>query len=141
MDGMLRSRLAELLIVGATGFLVAGAADDGGRRWKVEDFDAVISVGLEGYRDFENGLLAFSRASCAKCHRLGEAGEEEGADLAGVEEQLGPRDLLEAILDPRHLEAAAVEATSVDTLDEEDMLDLVAYVLSGGRAEHPFFQR
>jgi len=169
------------------------------KHWVVEDFDAVIFVGLEGYRDFENGRRRFSDASCVKCHRLAGEGPAGAVapDLAKVGETFTPRDLLAAILAPsenvreahrvRHFELkdgrtiegivatetgtsrrivrdprepdrvetvplAAVRAEKVsaisampagllDSFREEDILDLLAYLLSGGDEADAMFRK
>jgi putative heme-binding domain-containing protein len=169
------------------------------KHWVVEDFDAVIFVGLEGYRDFENGRRRFSDATCVKCHRFAGEGPSGAVapDLVKVGETFTPRDLLAAILAPseiigmahqvRHLELkdgrtiagivatatgtsrrivpdprepdrgetvplAAVRAEKVsaisampagllDTFREEDILDLLAFLLSGGDRADPMFRK
>lgn len=167
------------------------------RQWAVVDFDQVIAVGLEGYRDFENGRRGFSEASCIKCHRF--AGEGPLAantpDLAKAAGSLSPGELLEAIISPslviarsdvvqifelaegKLIEGRIVEESEthylispdprdpgqivkvlkstvisrrssptsamptglLDSLHEEDVLDLLAYLLSGGNKESPLF--
>lgn len=169
------------------------------KHWTVEDFDAVIFVGLEGYRDFENGRRRFSEASCVKCHRFAGEGPETAVspDLGKAGESRSPRDLLEAILNPdktitpgyvayrfelkdggtregvvvertgstlrlvsdpgkpeesstlkreeirseRELVASAMPSGLMDTFREEDILDLLAYLLSGGDSSDPMFRK
>ena len=168
------------------------------RDWKVGDFDAVLFVALEGYRDFENGKRTFENASCLDCHRFGDRGPEVVAapDLSKVGEIFPPRDLLESILHPgkvittgygqrkirlkdgRLLEGIVIDRTGsgltvvidprkagqgirlekadiasdeahlssampeglLDGFDEEDVLDLLAYLLSGGRSGDAMFR-
>lgn len=169
------------------------------KRWVVEDFDAVIFVGLEGYRDFENGRNRFSDATCASCHRLGDRGPigAVAPNLSRVGQTFPPRDLLSAILHPsetirgshqvRRFElkngravegivVAAAEASRLvvtnptkpsqtervplaeiltekvsgnsampegllDAFREEDVLDLLAYLLSGGDERDAMFRK
>lgn len=169
------------------------------KHWTVEDFDAVIFVGLEGYRDFENGRRRFSEATCVKCHRFAGEGPEAAVspDLGKVGESFSPRDLLEAILDPdktiapgyvaHHFEmkdggtreglvvertgsdlrlvsdpgkpgesqtlkreairseresiTSAMPSGLLDTFREEDILDLLAYLLSGAKQSDPMFRK
>lgn len=191
-----------LSLLGICGVLFPARGDEGApvlRHWTVEDFDAVIFVALEGYRDFANGKRTFSRASCVRCHRFAGEGPENAVapDLAGVGENRNPRDLLESILDPgktiaeshrvRHFglknggtaEGIVIEGTGavlrivtdprdperitsvarsdirsdrpsavsampgglLDAFEEEDVLDLLAYLLSGGRETDPLFRK
>lgn len=188
---------AILSVLGAV-FLVEAAPREAVNDWTVEDFDAVIFVGLEGYRDFENGRRTFEKASCLECHRFGPKGPEQSVapDLTKVGERESPRDLLESILHPakktapgyeqrklrlkdgrtlegmvrdetgsgftlvgdprkpekRHslkraevageevLTASAMPSGLLDPFDEEDVLDLLAYLLSGGRPEDAMFR-
>lgn len=189
-----------LLLVGG---IVTASADPASRpvvkHWTVEDFDTVIFVGLEGYRDFENGRRRFSEASCVKCHRFAGEGPQTAVspDLSKVGETRSPRELLEAILDPdktiapgyvvyhfqmndggsreglvvertgstlrlvsdpeksgesetvkrqairseRELAASAMPSGLLDTFREEDILDLLAYLLSGGKQSDPMFRK
>ncbi|MEQ1842612.1 MAG: c-type cytochrome [Verrucomicrobiales bacterium] len=167
------------------------------RQWEVADFDPVIAVGLEGYRDFENGRRGFSEASCIRCHRF--AGEGPLAantpDLTNAAGSLSPGELLEAIISPslviarsdvvqifeqadgkliegriveegethylispdsrdpgqivkvlkstvitrRSSPTSAMPTGLLDTLNEEDILDLLAYLLSVGNKESSLF--
>jgi putative heme-binding domain-containing protein len=68
--------------------------------WTVADFDDVLSVGLEGNRDFSNGRNMFGAASCFACHRFGQEGGVTGPDLTSVSGKFSPRDLLESIIEP-----------------------------------------
>jgi len=175
------------------------AAGPDRKRWEVSDFDPVIAVGLEGYRDFENGRRHFTKAACAKCHRFAGAGPV-GANTPDLEEAVrkhSPRDLLEGIIVPdqaiapgqvvqifeltdgRLVEGRVLEETEghflvnpdpripdrvvkvpaidvvsrrispgsampsglLNPFEEEDVLDLLAYLLSGGNEEDPLFSR
>jgi putative heme-binding domain-containing protein len=163
--------------------------------WNVADFDDVISVGLEGYRSYQNGRRMFGAASCFACHQFNQEGGAIGPDLTSVRGKFSPRDLLESITDPgkeisdqygqmifemkdgsvvtgriMNLAGGNVqvntnmmnpdEITSVDhkrlesmkdspvsmmppgllnTLSKDDILDLLAYLLSGGNESDPLF--
>lgn len=68
--------------------------------WTVADFDDVLSVGLEGNRNFTNGRNMFGAATCFACHRFGQEGGVTGPDLTSVSGKFSPRDLLESIIEP-----------------------------------------
>lgn len=197
---MLHPFFLWLLLVGG---IVTASADTASRpvvkHWTVADFDAVIFVGLEGYRDFENGRRRFSEASCVKCHRFAGEGPKAAVspELGKVGETHPPRELLEAILDPdktitpgyvasriemkdggtreglvvertgsalrlvsdpgkpeesltvkreairseRELVSSAMPSGLLDSFREEDILDLLAYLLSGGKESDPMFRK
>ncbi len=105
------------------------------KRWKVEDFDPLLFVGLEGDRDFENGRRVFSEASCVACHRFAGTGTAKAPDPAKAVERMGPRELLGAILSEDACRG------NTDALGEEDILDLLAYLLSGGDRDHAMFTK
>lgn len=165
------------------------------KNWTVEDFDALINVGLEGNRDFVNGRKMFGAASCFACHRFGMEGGALGPDLTSVAGKFSPRDLLESIIEPskeisdqygqmiftmkdgsvvmgrimnlngdnvtvntnmmnpdetvgvdrkrmKSMEPSPVSMMPpglVNTLSEDDVLDLLAYLLSKGNPEDPMF--
>lgn len=136
-----------ILSMGA-GWLLAA---DPPRSWTVEDFDAVIAVGLEGYRDFENGRRGFTRGTCVKCHRLAGEGPENGVDLNRSGDLHDPRSLLAIVLGPGHpadrTEASRkyglepVKEGYLDGFEEEDVLDLLAYLVAGGDAKDAAFAK
>lgn len=111
------------------------------RRWTVADFEPLLAVGLEGYRDFGNGRRRFHSAACADCH--GFAGSEKGdaPDLSDVGSRLEPGALLAAILAPEHPGGGKGPVRPVDALDDDSVLDLLAYLLSGGREDHSLFAK
>jgi hypothetical protein len=121
------------------------------RSWTVADFEGLLSVGLEGYRDHENGQRGFARGRCAGCHRLAREGPENGFPLEKSGERHDPRSLLAIVLSPDH--PADREETSrrfagelgeggyLDGFEEEDVLDLLAYLVAGGEAGHPAFAK
>jgi mono/diheme cytochrome c family protein len=127
------------VLLGALALLEA----EEGRSWTLEHFDPLLAVGLEGYRDFENGRRSFRAAACGECHRLGGSGKEGGHELGGVKDRLDPRALLGAILGPPHAASGAggEGGRPVDSLDEESVLDLLAYLLSGAREDDAMFAR
>ena len=166
------------------------------KMWKVEDFDALINVGLEGGRDFANGRKMFGVGTCFACHRFNQEGGAVGPDLTSVSGKFSPRDLLESIIEPSkeisdqygsmiftmndgsmitgrimNLSGDTIRVNTnmmdpnaqtgidrkqlkkmepsplsmmppglINTMSEDDVLDLLAYLLSRGNAEDPLFQ-
>jgi len=154
MLGNLRPGVRLVAIVAAVAFFLPvpeAGGSEAVKIWSVEDFDGVIAVGLEGYRDFENGRRGFARGTCVKCHRLAGDGPEAGVDLARSGERYDPRSLLAKMLSTEHPADRAgasrrygVEAAKggyLDDFEEEDVLDLLAYLVAGGDAKDPVFAR
>lgn len=166
------------------------------KAWKVEDFNDVIHVGLEGGRSFSNGRQMFGAATCFACHRFKQEGGAIGPDLTSVAGKFSPRDLLESIIDPskeisdqygatvftktdgstivgrimnlgddtlrinvnmmnpndivmldrKQLKDMKPSPTSmmppglIYTLSKDDVLDLLAYLLSQGNPDDPMFK-
>lgn len=166
------------------------------KAWKVEDFNDVINVGLEGGRSFSNGRQMFGAAACFACHRFKQEGGALGPDLTSVAGKFSPRDLLESIIEPskeisdqygatvftktdggtvvgrimdlgddtlrinvnmvnpndivmldrKDLKDMKPSPTSmmppglVYTLSKDDVLDLLAYLLSQGNPDDPMFK-
>jgi putative heme-binding domain-containing protein len=192
----MRVRFLILLLSQAI-LVAAGETRPFVQAWNVADFDDVISVGLEGHRDYANGRRMFTAASCSTCHQIHGEGGASGPDLTGVREKFSPRDLLEAILNPgkeilqpygrtafemkgdsvvsgriietstetilvmadmMHPDKITTLARSgirsmknsslsmmpsglANTLSREDVLDLLAYLLSAGNEKDPLFAR
>lgn len=121
------------------------------KSWTVADFEALLSVGLEGYRDHDTGRRGFTRGRCVKCHRLAGEGPENGVPLDQSGERHDPRSLLAIVLSPAH--PADREGASrrfgvgfekggyLDGFEEEEVLDLLAYLVAGGDAGHPAFAK
>lgn len=66
--------------------------------WRLADLEPTMKS-LQG-RSYENGRRLFARAHCTKCHRFNDAGVEFGPNLARLDLQFKPLDILRDILDP-----------------------------------------
>jgi putative heme-binding domain-containing protein len=69
------------------------------RAWTREEVDRLVREPLRG-RSFESGKLAYAKALCAQCHRIGGEGGATGPDLTGAGSRFSRLDLAEAILEP-----------------------------------------
>ena len=135
-----RRRIRTALLASATLFGVAApAAEPPQRRWTQADFGGVLSVGLEGHRDYQGGLRQY-RALCAGCHTLGKHGDGSAPDLTRRSLTYSPEELLDHLLSPsKHRPAAKTGAGLLDALPQAAVLDLLAFVLSGADPQSPFF--
>ncbi len=181
-----RVQLAELLAPRTNGAVAASApAAAFVRAWTKDELAPLVREPLHG-RDFGRGRVAFAKARCTECHRIGGDGGSTGPDLTGAGSRFSRLDLLDALLTPSAtvsdqyqdvevlttegdlyvgriegeangvvklrrlppqedvLEFEASEIASrrphplsrmpsglVDVLEQEELLDLIAYVLSG----------
>lgn len=66
--------------------------------WKLADLEQTMKS-LKG-RSYESGRRVFERAHCSKCHRFNGVGVDFGPDLARLDPQFKPIDILRDILDP-----------------------------------------
>ena len=81
---------------GAGETLPSDRAPAGG--WKLADLQETM-ITLHG-RSYNSGQRMFERAHCTKCHRFNNLGVEFGPDLAKLDPQFKPLDILRDILDP-----------------------------------------
>lgn len=107
-------------------------------RWTMAEFGGVLSVGLEGHRSFAAGKALFTSAKCANCHRFGSLGKGVAPDLLRLSRTNTPEDFLEPILSAQaHLKG---KTALTDNLSQEQILDLLAFLLSGGDPNSSLFQ-
>ncbi|MCA9145734.1 MAG: c-type cytochrome [Planctomycetales bacterium] len=69
------------------------------KQWSWEELEAELPQALRN-RSWQQGRAALAKASCVKCHRLGEQGAFTGPDLTHVGRRFDERALLESILLP-----------------------------------------
>jgi hypothetical protein len=108
-------------------------------RWTPADFGGVLSVGLEGHRSFQNGSQLFQSAGCARGHRFENFGTEGTRNLTLFARHSTPEALLEPLLQaPSHRTPNGKPLT--DSLEQHQILDLLAFLISGGDPKSPLFQ-
>lgn len=108
------------------------------REWTMEDFLPKLGELKQG-RSVDSGGKAFRDAGCNQCHTLAGEGGIVGPDLTHVGQRLSPRDVLESILLPSKVLSPGYENAAisnmptglVNTLDENQVLDLLAFLLNG----------
>ena len=72
-----------------------------GREWTFDQLVESVRPLSEG-RNFEIGQQVFKVANCIACHRLNDEGYQFGPDLAKLDPQKKPEDLLRSIVEPSH---------------------------------------
>lgn len=132
--------IGVMLLFGASlTFCAAAAEESNHRHWTLADFGGVLSVGLEGHRNYPNGLAHY-RTLCAHCHTLGRHGSGGAPDLTRRCLTYTPEELLGHILSTsKHLTNAAPKRGLLDSLTQAGVLDLLSFVLSGADPQSPFF--
>ena len=83
------------------------------RAWTLQDFPEPLQLPSKnplGKKLFDEGL-------CSRCHRFGPHGFSIGPDLTQVGSRLGPRDLLQAILEPSRTVAENYQTHVLDLHD------------------------
>lgn len=74
----------------------------GASRWSYDELLAELNDGhLVG--NAANGMSAFAKAQCTKCHRFGNVGDVVGPDLTTVAQRFQKREVLESIIYPSHV--------------------------------------
>jgi len=67
--------------------------------WALADLEASV-LGLEKGRSFVHGRELFRTASCVSCHKMGDAGNAFGPELAKLEGKMTPLEITRHILEP-----------------------------------------
>ena len=67
--------------------------------WALADLEASV-LGLEKGRSFVHGRELFRTASCVSCHKMGDAGNAFGPELAKLEAKMTPLEITRHILEP-----------------------------------------
>lgn len=86
------------------------------KKYTVDELLPALEKGLTG-RDFDKGRNLFGEAKCFACHRFANEGGGTGPDLTIVSGRFGPRDLLEAIVQPSKVISDQYQAIVVTTTD------------------------
>ncbi|MEI6870999.1 MAG: cytochrome c [Verrucomicrobiota bacterium] len=128
--------LRYLIVTLAGGPLLFATSDVKAHQWTLRDFDGVLSVGLEGHRDFANGAKRYD-TSCGSCHALGSHGHGNAADLTKRALLYTPEELLAHVLNPAFHPRESV--SQLDAFAQHDVLDMLAFVLSAADAHSSFF--
>jgi putative heme-binding domain-containing protein len=95
----------------------------GTSKWSIEDLLKEIKND-PGSADM--GKFAFSKASCASCHRFGPDGETMGPDLTTIANRFSDREILESILYPSKVISDQYAAKSILTIDGHHYTGIVS---------------
>jgi putative heme-binding domain-containing protein len=79
----------------------------------------------------ERGQVAFAKAQCAKCHKLGDSGESMGPDLTTLSRRFTRKEILEAVVYPSHIISSQYASKTVRTADGRTLSGIVAAGAAG----------
>ncbi len=88
-------------------------------KWNYKELVKYLTLGDGRFGSIERGSEVFQRVHCAKCHRFGDIGEEEGPDLTALSRRAMKKEILESILFPSHLLPPTYATHTVVTTREQ----------------------
>ncbi len=106
--------------------LLAGRTNS--TEWTVARLAPALQGGLLN-RDLERGRKMFGATGCFQCHRFQGEGGAVGPDLTQVAGRFGPRDLLEAILEPSKTVSDLYANVIINRRDDESLTGRIVYHL------------
>jgi putative heme-binding domain-containing protein len=92
--------------------------------WALADLEASV-LGLEKGRSFVHGRELFRTASCVSCHKMGDAGNAFGPELAKLEAKMTPLEITRHILEPSLKIEEKYRSTTLLTDDGRSITGLV----------------
>lgn len=92
--------------------------------WTLADLEGSVN-GMEKGRSFVHGRELFRTASCVSCHKLGEAGNQFGPELAKLDAKMTAIEIAKHILDPSLRIEEKYRSTTIVTDDGRRLTGLV----------------
>jgi putative heme-binding domain-containing protein len=92
--------------------------------WTLADLEGSV-LGLEKGRSFVHGRELFRTASCISCHKMGDAGNAFGPELAKLEAKMTPLEITKHILEPSLKIDEKYRSTTILTDDGRSITGLV----------------
>lgn len=84
-------------------------------KWKFEELADHLTSDLGSQGSVAKGELVFTKAQCAKCHKIGDLGESLGPDLTTLSKRFMRKEVLQSILFPSHVIPSQYAAKTVVT--------------------------
>lgn len=94
--------------------------------WNVETLAEYFASSDGRKGNLEHGKLAYEKAQCAKCHRMGTQGSTVGPDLTTVAKRFTRNEVLESILYPSHVISNQYRSYRVLTIDNKVYTGIIA---------------
>ncbi|MEM9660438.1 MAG: c-type cytochrome, partial [Planctomycetota bacterium] len=95
-------------------------------RWDFEQLVSYLESEKGRYGDPSLGKAAYTKATCAQCHRFGNYGESIGPSLSGIARRFTKREIIESILYPAHVVSDQYASKRVLTLDGKVLVGMVS---------------
>ena len=92
--------------------------------WTLADLEGSVN-GMEKGRSFVHGRELFRTTSCVSCHKLGEAGNQFGPELAKLDAKMDALEITKHILDPSLRIEEKYRSTTIVTDDGRRLTGLV----------------
>ena len=92
--------------------------------WTLADLEGSVN-GMEKGRSFVHGRELFRTTSCVSCHKLGEAGNQFGPELAKLDDKMNALEITKHILDPSLRIEEKYRSTTIVTDDGRRITGLV----------------
>ena len=99
--------------------------------WTLAKLEPRLATGLKG-RDTDRGRRMFGATGCFRCHRFDGEGGAVGPDLTQLGGRFGPREVLEAILEPSKTVSDLYGNVVITRRDGEQVIGRIVYHLPDG---------
>jgi putative heme-binding domain-containing protein len=100
-------------------------------KWDFEELVSYLEDDEGRYGDPVRGKEAYTKATCAQCHRFGNYGEPIGPDLSGIAKRFTKREIVESILYPGHVVSDQYASKKVLTLDGNVLVGMISEQADG----------
>jgi putative membrane-bound dehydrogenase-like protein len=102
-------------------------------KWKYDELLEHLTSDLGSQGSIAKGELVFSKAQCAKCHKIGDRGESLGPDLTALSKRFMRKEVLQSILFPSHVISSQFAAKTVVTTSGRTFTGIVGAGASGAK--------
>ena len=108
-------------------------APDENSKWKYDELLEHLTSDLGSQGSVAKGELVFTKAQCAKCHKIGNQGESLGPDLTALSKRFMRKEVLQSILFPSHVISSQYAAKTVLTTSGRTFTGIVGAGASGAK--------
>jgi putative heme-binding domain-containing protein len=102
-------------------------------KWKFEELVEHLTSDLGSQGSIAKGEVVFTKAQCAKCHKIGDQGESLGPDLTTLSKRFMRKEVLQSILFPSHVIPSQYAAKTVITTKGRSYTGIVGAGASGAK--------
>ena len=102
-------------------------------KWKFDELLEHLTSDLGSQGSVAKGELVFTKAQCAKCHKIGDQGESLGPDLTTLSKRFMRKEVLQSLLFPSHVISSQYAAKTVATTSGRSYTGLVGAGAAGAK--------